>query len=327
MIKTFSQRSVFLIALFFIPLLASAHTRWFAEGEIPPLVTQEPTSLYLAGCFLLATFVVFVGTVLEKKKLFRLDFLRPRTVNAFNRVAATFTMVAGAFFMIAGTHEYLFSPNLTVHSGVPMLLIMVQFVIGLMFLLGIFARLGAVLLAIVWFLALPYAGLEALVENIWVLSIISFIIIMGNDYFSVLSIRSIKGFVYKFRPYALPTLRVGTGITLVTLGFTEKIFRPELGLNFLAQHDWNFLASFGVSDYLFVLLAGTTEALLGLLLLLGITTRLVAVVTAIIFTIPLFILGPIELTGHLPHFAAIIIIIMFGAGHHFRLFDRMSKNS
>jgi hypothetical protein len=43
---------------------------------------------------------------------------------------------------------------------------------------------------------------------------------------------------------------------------------------------------------------------------------------AIVFSIPLFILGPIELAGHLPHFAAIILLLLFGNGGHFRVFPK-----
>jgi len=123
--------------IFSAPLLASAHTRWFAEGEIAPLVTTEPTGLYLLGCAIVVLFVIGLAIVFERKGILSLSFLHPSGPHVFARAAATFTMVAGAFFMIAGTHEYLFSPNLTSESGVPMFLIMVQFGIGLMFLLGI----------------------------------------------------------------------------------------------------------------------------------------------------------------------------------------------
>lgn len=321
---------LFLLPIFFLllPFWADAHTRWFAEGEIPRVTTNEPTEIYLILCFSTVAVIIFVGLFLEKKKKFLLSQIGEISSHSFNRAAATFTMIAGSFFVIAGTHEYLFSPNLTVEMGVPISLIVGQLLIGLMFLLGIYARIASVLLAFLWCAAIPFVGLEPLIEDIWVLSIIFFIMIMGNDYFSLISVKSLKEITYRYRSYALPILRIGTGITLIVLGFTEKILRPELGLNFLAQHDWNFLASFGVSDYLFVLMAGATESMLGLLLLLGILTRLTAFITAIIFSIPLFILGPIELTGHLPHFAAIIMLIIFGAGHHFRVFDRMvNKNS
>jgi uncharacterized membrane protein YphA (DoxX/SURF4 family) len=76
---------------------------------------------------------------------------------------------------------------------------------------------------------------------------------------------------------------------------------------------------FPYSDYLFTLSAGATEAVFGLLLILGTVTRLNSLVIAVFFSIPLFILGPIELTGHMPHFAAIVILLLFGAGQEWKI--------
>ena len=309
------------------PLLVSAHTRWFAEGEIAPHVTSEPTGLYLFVISLIGLFIIGAAVVVERQGVLSLSFLHPTGPHVFARAAATFTMVAGAFFMIAGTHEYLFSPNLTSESGVPMVVIMSQFAIGLMFLLGVFARVGALLLGLLWVVGLYFSGTEAMIEDIWVLSIVFFILTIGNDYFRIISMRAIKPFTYGLKKYALGVLRIGTGVTLLTLGFSEKILRPELGINFLAQHDWNFMSGFGFSDYLFVLSAGSVEALLGILLILGVMTRLTALVIAIIFITPLFILGPIELTGHLPHFVAVFVILLFGAGEHFRILSSIKKDN
>ena len=56
------------------------------------------------------------------------------------------------------------------------------------------------------------------------------------------------------------------------LGFSEKILAPELGVNFLEGHSWNFMNAIGLnfSDYLFTLSAGATEFILGLVFVLGI---------------------------------------------------------
>ena len=230
-------------------------------------------------------------------------------------------MVAGAFLMIAGTHEYLFSPNLSHDAGIPMTLIMLQFLLGLSFLIGAFARVSAIALILLWIAGFITAGWVAMLEDIWVLSTAVFILIMGNDYFSIVPFKALGTRMRKYQSYALPILRIGTGVTLFTLGFTEKILHPEFGINFLRQYDWNFMQLLGVpySDYLFTLSAGSVEALFGLVFMLGIVTRINALVLAVFFTIPLFLLGPIELAGHVPHFAAVVLILLFGAGEHLKI--------
>jgi uncharacterized membrane protein YphA (DoxX/SURF4 family) len=309
------------LLMFIVPAVATAHTRWFAHEELLPYRTIEPTALYLSIWALIAAAVVGIGYYFERRGILSLRFLQPHAAHAFDRAASAFTMVAGAFLMIAGTHEYLYSPNLTIDQGVVPVFIYVQFVIGLAFLLGIYARLAAILLAATWFIGIAVIGVIPMLEDIWILATAAFVFIMGNDYFSLVSFRAVAPLAHRYRSYALPLLRLGTGTTLLVLGFTEKILHPEFGINFLRQYDWNFMALMGLpySDYLFTLSAGAVESLFGLVFILGIATRLNALVVATVFSIPIFLLGPIELAGHLPHFAAIVLILIFGAGNHFKL--------
>jgi len=309
------------ILMYVIPDVATAHTRWFAEPDVQPFRTAEPTGIYLTLLFLAGAIVISIGYWLEKRGRLQLKFLLPRGPQAFERAASAFTMMTGAFLLIAATHQYFFSPNLSQANAVPLVFIAAQFVIGLAFLLGIYARLAALMLAALWMLGILVIGVVPLLEDFWVLTTAAFIFIMGNDYFSLVSFRAVAPFAHRYRAYALPILRFGAGATLFILGFSEKILHPEFGVNFLSRYDWNFMALTGLpySDYLFTLSAGTVESLFGLVFMLGILTRFNAVVVAIVFTLPIFLLGPLELAGHLPHFAAIFLLLLFGAGNHFKL--------
>lgn len=311
---------ILLLAL--LPSVALAHTRWFAPVEIPPIVSDEPTVLYLTVWALLAAVIVATGIYLEKRGLLQLAFLHPRRDHAFPRAASTFSMIAGAFFLIAGTHGYLFSPNLTIESGIPYTLVVLQILIGIAFLAGVYARVAALGLVLLWLASFSAVGVVAMLENVWVLSTALFILIVGSDYFSLVPWRPLAHLTRRYHDYALPLLRIGTGVTLLVLGFSEKILHPEFGINFLAQHHWNFMQLLGFewfSDYLFTLSAGAVESLIGLIFILGLVTRLNALVLATFFAIPMFILGPIELAGHLPHFAAVVLLFLFGGGKHFKV--------
>lgn len=309
------------ILAFIVPGVATAHTRWFAAEGLASYTSSEPTGIYLTTWAIICAGIVVIGYWFEKHGRFQLRFLIPHGEEVFDRAASAFTMVTGAFLLIAASHEYLFSPNLTHESGVPMVFILLQFAIGLAFLIGVYARLAALILGALWMLGVLVIGVVPMLEDFWVLSTAAFVFIMGNDYFSLVSFRAVAPFAHRYRAYALPILRVGAGATLFVLGFSEKILHPEFGLNFLAQYDWNFMALLGIpySDYLFTLSAGSVEALFGLVFMLGIVTRLNALVVAGVFSIPIFLLGPIELAGHLPHFAAIFLVLLFGAGNHFKL--------
>lgn len=311
-----------------LPTAVSAHTRWFAEGELTPYVADESTFLYLGIWSVIIVLAVAVGIFLEQKNWFQFSFLNPKQPHVIERAASTFVMVTGTFLIIAGTHEYLFSPNLTTGSGIPMWLVVIEIAIGFAFLLGIASRVGGIALGLLWASIFYYAGPVAALEDIWVLSTAIFIILMGNEYFSITSFSFLRTLVAPYKRYALSTLRLGTGLTLMVLGLSEKIFAPEFGMNFLAQHDWNFMQQLGFnySNYLFTLSAGSVELLLGLIFVLGVVTRLNALIVAVIFFIPLFILGPIELAGHLPHFAAVVLLLLFGSGGHFTFFNNKNRH-
>ena len=308
----------FALLFFALPGVAFAHTKWFAEGELTPLATTEPTALYLTAWALIAALILAVGIYLERHGLLQLDFLHPHAGHAFPRAASAFSMIAGAFFIIAGFYGYLFSPNVT---DVPQGVLYAEILIGLAFVIGFAARVAALVLFALWLLGFAFTDFITSFENIWVASTALFIAIMGNDYFSLVKIRFLGKYVQHLKSYALPILRIGAGGALLTLGFSEKILHPEFGVHFLTEHPWNFMALLGVpfSNYLFTLSAGAVESLFGLIFILGVVTRLNALVVAVFFSIPLLILGPIELTGHVPHFAAVALLLLFGSGPHWKI--------
>ena len=311
------------IILASVPMIASAHTRWFAENPTPLSVNPGPTAFYLSVWAGVIILIVTLGAYFEKKGWFAFTFLDHKKPHAFERASATFAMVSGAFLIVAGTHSYIFSPNLTAEAGIPVFIIYSQIVLGFGFLLGVASRTSGVLLAILWGSLFFFIDPILVIENIWVLSTAVFLALMGNEYFAITSFSVLRSVVAPYKKYALSILRVGTGATLMILGLSEKIMAPELGLNFLSLHSWNFMEKLGLpfSDYLFTLSAGSVELLFGLVFVLGIVTRLNALAVSIVFLIPLFILGPIELTGHLPHFAAVILLLLFGGGGHFSFFS------
>lgn len=309
------------LALLIAPSLALAHTKWFAPATLDHYTTDAPTTLYLMVWTAIIVLIVGIGAWLERHGWLTLNFLEPKKSHAFPRAASTFVMVVGAFLLIAGTHTYLFSPNLTPWTGIPTFFIYIQILIGIAFLVGLASRTSGILLALLWAAQFFFIDTVTVFENFWVFSTAIFIALMGNDYFSVTPYSLLRPYVAPLKQYALSILRIGTGLTLMILGLSEKILAPEFGINFLSLHHWNFMTSLGIpfTDYLFTLSAGAVEFLFGLVFLLGIVTRLNALVVAIVFTIPLFLLGPIELAGHLPHFAAVVMLLLFGNGGHFLL--------
>ncbi|MFQ6027031.1 MAG: hypothetical protein ACE5Q6_06020 [Dehalococcoidia bacterium] len=119
---------------------------------------------------------------------------------------------------------------------------------------------------------------------------------------------------------ALPITRMGLGMTLITLAIHGKLIDPDLALTFLDQHDLNFMPLLGFSSFTnlhFAFASGVAELVFGLLLLGGIATRFVTAVLSVFLTIPLFVLGPAELIGHLPLFGVALLLIIRGSGGYY----------
>jgi len=326
-INSLFSSSIFTAFFFTGTGLAHAHTKWFAEGELDALTTSEPLSFYIGVWTLIIVAIIAVGFFLQRCTKLELSKLLPNHSHSFNRAASGFTMMVGAYFVIAGSHEYFLTPNLSVASGLPYFFIIIEILVGLALLLGLAARIAAITLAVTWIFSFYFTGFISGIENIWLLSTTVFIALMGNDYFSLYSNSWLRAKLAPYKRYSLSILRIGTGTTLMVLGISEKILAPEYGINFLQQHSWNFMSSLGLqySDLLFTISAGSVEFLFGALIAFGILTRLTTLVVAIVFTIPMFILGPVELTGHLPHFAALVLILLYGHGGHLRPFSRQNS--
>lgn len=140
-------------------------------------------------------------------------------------------------------------------------------------------------------------------------------------------------------PFALPLLRITTGIALVTLGFAEKLLNPGYAEEFLQTYRWNFMYNLGAdqySDRLFVLSAGVMEVVFGVILILGTTTRLnIIAVSGFMLSSNITFLfqghlreAVTEIIGHLPLIATALLFVFFGSGERLRtgnLFQRRTQ--
>ena len=115
----------------------------------------------------------------------------------------------------------------------------------------------------------------------------------------------------------MPAVRIGVGLSLAFVAFTEKFANVPLGLAFLEEeYPLNFTGTLGVplTDEAFVLCAGAVELLVGLWLALGIFVREVVVVAWFPTNLTLTLFAWEELTGHLPIYGVMAVLLVWGAG-------------
>jgi uncharacterized membrane protein YphA (DoxX/SURF4 family) len=196
----------------------------------------------------------------------------------------------------------------------------VEFISGVMILLGYFERLGAILLLVLFFMSVYLHGAIEMLDALEVFGFSLYLLIYGRPNLKLSHKFNIGDF--QLNEYAVPVLRIFTGLNLFVLGFSEKILNPSLTQDFLEKYNWNFMDALGFhmfTNYWFAFSAGVVESLFGVFLILGLVTRFTTLTLAVFLASTLVLLGPVELMGHLPHFSIAIIFLILGSGDKLKI--------
>ena len=310
------------------PLVASAHVKWFAEptNQVPPYkITDTGVVIWI----LISVAIILMGIYLERKLRVpgwldkRLDILTPT-------VLSLASIGFGLALVIFSLQGFVFAPNLPADGLFGTLLLILQAVAGFMILVGFYERIGAILLLLVFSLGIAQYGALEMIDTLEVVGFALFAFIVGRPKWRLRETKRIQSFMNRFSSYGVPLLRIGTGLNLLILGFSEKILAPSLTQNFLAEYHWNFMQALGFeyfTDYWFAFSAGVVESLFGLFFILGLVTRLSTLVLAGFLVTTFILLGPVELVGHLPHFSIAIVLLVLGSGSRLRLIKTLPKGN
>lgn len=300
----------------FLPVFAEAHVKWFTEGGLsaePYKLTDLPVLAWIATTI----GIVAIFYWLEKKL--------PHPHEAISKVKKTVLTIAdfgiGISFLLFSYYGFIFAPNLIAEGDVGNMLLIAQAIIGLGFLLGVYTRIAALGLIALYTWTSVHFGAHELVDALEILGFGFYGLVTGHPRWTLVRSDPLKRLTSRLQEYSVPILRIFIGANLIALGFTEKILRPDLGLEFLQTYAWNFthLTSFPISDHWFVFSAGMGEIIFGILFILGLATRTVTLLLAAFLITTLWLLGPTELIGHLPHFSLAFVLLILGSGSRFKL--------
>ncbi|MBP6912708.1 MAG: DoxX family membrane protein [Candidatus Pacebacteria bacterium] len=305
----------FLLTLVALPSVALAHVKWFAEPEVvvPDYRLGDP---FVLGAVIGAFVLVCAGIYLEKKLKVphRLDKVIQKWAPGVLSIAS---IGFGLAFIIFALKGFVFAPNLPAVGNIGYLMLAIEFIAGVLMLLGFYERIGGLMVLVLFALGInQYGGIEML-DTLEMVGFAFYIIIIGRPKWKMKDWNFAKNLSHKIHSYGLPILRVGTGLNLIVLGFTEKILTPSLTNNFLTNYDWNFMQKLGFegfTNYYFGFYAGVVEVLFGVFFVLGLVTRTTTIALAVFLVTTLYLLGPIELIGHLPHFSIAIVLFVLGSG-------------
>lgn len=219
------------------------------------------------------------------------------------------------------------SPAMDLHwNVVGVILGVVMLLVAISMASGYRAREAAWLLIASGPLAMAEFGIPPVLQRIDLLGLAGFIIVAGAGRWSADVERGASEDPFfgeaRLRPegvrrmgLAIFLFRVAAGAALIIVAGYEKLFNPELALDFLQRYPDLQLADLlglPMNDIQFIRAAGVVEVLFGLLLISGALPQVIILIAGVPFTATLFVFGINELVGHLPVYAAMFAIFVFG---------------
>ncbi|MEL6510681.1 MAG: hypothetical protein AAFQ32_12865 [Pseudomonadota bacterium] len=298
---------------------AGAHVRWFVDSNVTLEnfeaynLTDPEVLIWIALSITIIGLSVVLDTVLPTVRI-----VDSKTRHDFIELLRIMT---GMSLLLTAYEGAIVAPHLTAYGSFGTVLITLQVVIGILLMANRFIRHAAIFMIFLQLgLAIQFGVLSAL-EYLIVIGIATFLLI--ND-LPTAELRE------RYKPYSVALLRIFTGISLITLGLSEKLFGAVMAESFLAAYQWNFVAALGLeffTDRLFVLSAGFIEVIFGVILVLGTTTRLnvLALSAVLLASNLLFIIegnkeaALVEFVGHMPVIGVALILILLGYGQRLKV--------
>lgn len=290
------------LGLFSIVQPVSAHVKWFSQFEFTdqPLTLSQLITPTFIGLTLLS-FIVIGGMVLIDKQLDNLGWygrINKWLIDQKQYSVLVMRIAMAALLLVSWSSDAVLAPELKSTVG---WLIWAQFILAALLL---FRQ------------TIPAAGLGIIL--LYLVSMFEFGFFHLLDYLHYLGI----GFYLlvsrlkdeRLRELGLPALYATVGFSLLWLGF-EKLVYPGWGLYLIGQ---NPQLALGFPPEFFLQGAAFVEISLGYLLLIGLLERpLAAVITLVFFTTTL-VFGKIEVVGHTPLHAALIVFLFNGPGYFYK---------
>ncbi len=297
-----------------IPSLAGPflHERWFVE-QTP----GNDWSFFLSPLPLTLTLVMVVVTVAWRWAALRLPSPELAVLSPLGRLVPWVPRILGihlgvTLLALAASGAFV-TPSVDGLDGVAgTLLLLAEAALGVWLVTGFRIRPAAALtLALGPALAL-FAGPVSLLECANLAAVAAFLVVLppGEDAHG-----RVDGGADQLRA-ALFVLRLGVGVALVSLAFSEKFTNPAMATRTLAEYptlDVFGLVGVDLAPTTFVAVAGAVELLFGLLVLSGALPQVAVLVAMVPFNATLALFGQTELVGHLPVYGVFLALLVYGS--------------
>jgi len=294
------------------PAPSQAHAKWFADGKgIHDVASYALLEGPVLTWIVLLTAVIAAILVVQQRQRWAVPAWLERCASLHGaRLRRLAQLSLGISLFVLAVRGCILAPCL---GGKPAevfwLLLFAQAGVGCMLIADEVPKVAAAVIAVLAVAAGAYGGPASPFEASHILALAAYFVLASDP---------------RYTNRSIWLLRVGLGVSFSVAAFSEKLLEPSLSLEFLAHSDMNFMKHLGFdySDRLFVLSAGMSELLLGLLLITGLATRLAAgalMVFLLTSNAYLLMMGVqddalTELIGHAPILAALLVVVLLGGG-------------
>lgn len=276
---------------------ASAHEIYvlsshkFAQGLHAPTVNTwksltNPANLQLTVILVIVTLVVLAGLFYFRYTKLGLNI--NKQLKKLTHVGFFVIRIAlAASFLYAGATNSIFGPELSLHT-LPLhsLLPLVEYLIGFLFLFGLFTEFAAILALILYFLAVLTHGVYMLTYLNYLGEIIA-LILFGSRFLSL--DRFLFGKLQRFsklREYENTIIRICYGAALLYAAIYVKIIHSQIPLDVVTQYHLNHINWLFPSDpVLIVLGAAIVEVVVAVFIIIGFTTRFTNIILMFYLTL------------------------------------------
>lgn len=300
----------------------TSHVRWFIDSDYDRNVQFEADPLFMV-IVSIAILTIVAFPFMNRTKAYQVfcDWIDENISLPHGLEWRLVSGLTGMMLVINTMSGDFLAPNIEI-TDVTILWVALtaQTLVGILLLFHISYAVSGVLVLVALIPTVIFIPLEVTIDYAAELVSLSIaLILIGPDISRIDRMLAVRlGLDWQMlRQYALPVMRVGVGLTLMTLALHNKLLNPAPSAAFIAEHNWNFFPALGmdfVSDLHFVLFAGLIELLIGVAICFNQIMRWATLLIAILLTITLSILGYGELVGHLPLFGLGILFLLNGGG-------------
>lgn len=285
-----------------VPTPAHAHVKWFSEfsfSDRPLTAAQAMTPLFL-GLAVLSMGVIAAMVLLDRRLENAAWYRGVNDWLAARRGDAVLVMRIGIFatLLLAWQADALLAPELRAWSP---WVGWAQFALAL---LALFPRTvpvtGGGLIALYGLAAARYGGFH-LLDYVFFAGVGWYLLVNGSA-------------SERIRGTGIPALYATVGFSLCWVAL-EKIVYPQWALYVLDQHPGLAL---GFDLRFFLLGAAFVEFSLGYLLIINLLQRPLALVITLVFFTTTMVFGKVEVIGHTPIHAALVVFLLEGPGSVYR---------